>query len=280
MTTVGILHPGSMGAAVAAQARQQGAEVLWCTEGRSEASRSRALHYGLIAASNLAELCGQCDVIISLCPPANAVEVAASVAAEAYAGTYVDANAISPAHMAQIGDIVGATAAAVVDGSVIGSPPSESKQPRLYLSGPEAESAAVARLFDGSAVRPLLLDGGIGKASALKLAYSSYQKASRVLAAVSYALASDHGVEEELLDIARGRTSSYLTETAYFPKTAARAWRWAPEMREAARALDDARLPAALMEASAEILERWAALKDQPLKLGDALEGLHSANDG
>ncbi|MCX4513279.1 DUF1932 domain-containing protein [Streptomyces sp. NBC_01619] len=280
MTTLGILHPGSMGAAVAAQARRQGAEVLWCPEGRSEASQNRALRYGLTAASNLAELCGQCDVIISLCPPANAVEVAASVAAESFTGTYVDANAISPGHMTQIVDIIGPTAAAVVDGSVIGSPPSESKQPRLYLSGPEAESTAVAQLFHGSAVRPLFLEGGIGKASALKLAYSSYQKAGRVLAAVSYALASDHGVEEELLDIARGRTSSYLTETGYFPKTAARAWRWAPEMREVASALDDAQLPAALMEASAEVLERWAALKDQPLNLRDALEGLHSASDG
>ncbi|MFJ8585199.1 DUF1932 domain-containing protein [Streptomyces sp. NPDC093595] len=280
MTTLGILNPGSMGAAVAAQARQQGADVLWCPEGRSEASRNRALRYGLTAASNLAELCGQCDVIISLCPPANAVEVAASVAAESFTGTYVDANAISPGHMTQIVDIIGPTAAAVVDGSVIGSPPSESKQPRLYLSGPAAESAAVARLFDGSSVRPILLEGGIGKASALKLAYSSYQKASRVLAAVSYALASDHGVEEELLDIARGRTSSYLMETAYLPKMAARAWRWAPEMREVARALDDARLPDALMEASAEVLERWAPLKDQPLGIGEALDGLHSAHDG
>ena len=281
MTTLGILHPGSMGAAVAAQARQQGAEVLWCPERRSEASRNRALRYGLTAASNLAELCGQCDVIISLCPPANAVEVAASVAAESFTGTYVDANAISPAHMAEIGDIVGPTAAAVVDGSVIGSPPSESKQPRLYLSGPAAESAVVAQLFHGSAVRPLLLDGGIGKASALKLAYSSYQKASRALAAVAHALAAEHGVEEELQAIAQGRTTSYLAETSYFPKVAARAWRWVPEMDEVAHALDEAGLPSELAAASAAVMERWGALRDAPMTIEQALAALHApAADG
>ncbi|MEU6774190.1 DUF1932 domain-containing protein [Streptomyces sp. NPDC046759] len=41
-------------------------------------------------------------------------------------------------------------------------------------------------------------------------------------------------MEAELLDIAQVRTTSYLAETGYFPKVAARTWRWGPEMREAA----------------------------------------------
>ncbi|MET9537871.1 DUF1932 domain-containing protein [Streptomyces sp. NPDC006553] len=277
MTTLGILHPGSMGAAVGAQAKAQVSDVLWCPEGRSQASQDRARRYGLAAVADLAELCARSDVIISLCPPANAIEVAEAVAAESFPGTYVDANAIAPASMARIGDLLMPNAAAVVDGAVVGSPPSETKKPRLYLSGPEEPAATVAQLFRGSAVQPIILEGRIGKASALKLAYTSYQKASRVLAAVSYALASDHDVEEELLDIAQGRTTSYLTETSYFPKTAARAWRWAPELREAARALDDVGLPAALMDASAEVLERWATLKDQPPGIEETLNRLHIA---
>ncbi|MFD5428317.1 DUF1932 domain-containing protein [Streptomyces sp. NPDC127084] len=179
--------------------------------------------------------------------------------------------------MAQIGSLLMPNASAVVDGAVVGSPPSETKKPRLYLSGPEEATAAVAQPFRSSAIQPLMLEGGIGKASALKLSYTSHQKASRVLAAVAYALASDHGVEEELLDIARGRTAGYLTETEYFPKTAARAWRWAPELREAAQALGDAHLPTALMDASAEVVERWAALKDQPTGVTEALDRLHTA---
>ncbi|MFI2347151.1 DUF1932 domain-containing protein [Streptomyces sp. NPDC019443] len=117
--------------------------------------------------------------------------------------------------------------------------------------------------------------GGVGKASALKLAYSSYQKTSRALAAVAYALANNHGLEDELLDIAKGRTTSYLAETAYIPKVAARAWRWAPEMREVASALREASLPTELAEASASVMERWANCRDQSIELGEALAQLH-----
>ncbi|WP_330358599.1 DUF1932 domain-containing protein [Streptomyces chartreusis] len=138
----------------------------------------------------------------------------------------------------------------------------------------------VARLFDGSTVQARPLPGGIGQASALKLSYSSYQKASRVLAAVAYALASDHGVEAELLNIADRRTTSYLAETAYFPKVAARSWRWGPEMKEAAHALEEAGLPSDLADAAAAVMERWAGLKDTSPDLALVLERLHPGPSG
>ncbi|WP_432020851.1 DUF1932 domain-containing protein, partial [Streptomyces sp. 1222.5] len=134
----------------------------------------------------------------------------------------------------------------------------------------------MAQLFDRSAVQARLLSGEIGQASALKLSYSSYQKASRALAAVAYALASDHGVEAELLDIAEGRTTSYLAETAYFPKVAARSWRWGPEMKEAAHALEEAGLPSELANAAAAVMERWAGCKDTTPDLTLVLEKLHT----
>ena len=36
--TIGVLHPGEMGAAVAAEARRRGARVLWYPTGRSQAT--------------------------------------------------------------------------------------------------------------------------------------------------------------------------------------------------------------------------------------------------
>lgn len=277
MTVLGILHPGSMGAAVAAQARLHGTEVLWCPSGRSSASKERAERYGFTAVSSLREIAKRADVILSICPPAHAEEVARAVAPHPFGGLYVDGNAISPASMASISATLTRTGATVVDGSVIGSPPSDSKSARLYLSGPPDALTPVASLFAGSAVHAHLLPGGIGRASALKLSYSSYQKASRVLAAVSYALASDYGVEEELLDIAQGRATSYLAETAYIPKVAARAWRWAPEMREVAYALEEAGLPPDLANASAAVMSRWDSLKDAPPGVSQALDHLHTA---
>ncbi|MBT2510018.1 NAD(P)-dependent oxidoreductase [Streptomyces sp. ISL-98] len=279
MTTLGILHPGSMGAAVAAQARERGAEVLWCPEGRSAATKDRALRYGLTPVRDLGEMSRRCDIILSLCPPANAEDVAAAVASESFSGVYIEGNAISPARMARISGLLLRTGTAVVDGSVIGSPPSASKTPRMYLSGPESALESVALLFEGTSVQTRPLAGGIGKASALKLAYSSYQKSSRMLAAVAYALASDHGLEEELLEVAKDRTGSYLAEAAYIPKVAARAWRWAPEMREAESALYEAGLPAELAQASAAVMERWAMSRDRPLDLSEALAQLHEASE-
>ncbi|WP_435601202.1 DUF1932 domain-containing protein [Streptomyces sp. C10-9-1] len=280
MTTLGILHPGSMGAAVAAQARRSGAEVLWCPVGRSASSKARAERYGLTPVRALSEMIERADIILSLCPPAAAEDVARDVAACSYDGIFVDGNAVSPATVANISGVVQRPGATVIDGSVIGSPPSDAKGPRLYLSGPAGALPVVARLFEGSTVDARTLPGGIGKASALKLSYSSYQKASRALAAVAYALASDHGVEGELLDIAGGRTTSYLTETAYFPKTAARSWRWGPEMKEAAHALQEAGLPPDLAEAAATVMERWAGLKDASPDLALVLDELHRGPEG
>ncbi|MFJ8021246.1 DUF1932 domain-containing protein [Streptomyces sp. NPDC096311] len=276
MTTLGILHPGSMGAAVAAQARLCGAEVLWCPDGRSASTKERAERYGLTPVRGLSEMTEQADMILSLCPPAAAEEVARAVAACSYARIYVDGNAVAPAAMANISAILRRSGSTVVDASVIGSPPSESKSPRLYLSGPAEALSAVVQLFAGSAVQARPLSGGIGQASALKLSYSSYQKASRALAAVAYALASDHGVEAELLDLAQGRTTSYLAETAYFPKVAARSWRWGPEMKEAAHALEEAGLPSNLADAAAVVMGRWTGLKDTSPDLALVIEELHT----
>ncbi|MFF3402158.1 DUF1932 domain-containing protein [Streptomyces sp. NPDC002659] len=275
MTVLGILHPGSMGAGVAAQARRRGTEVLWCPAGRSTASRERAQRFALTPVADLKEMTDRADVILSICPPAHAQEVAAQVAAHAFSGLYVDGNAISPATVASISATMQQGGATFVDGSVIGSPPSDSKATRLYVAGPAEGLTTMATLFADSAVRVHRLPGAIGQASALKLSYSSYQKASRVLAAVAHALASNYGVEAELLDIAEGRTSSYLAEVAYIPKVAARAWRWAPEMREAADALAAMGLPPDLAMASATIMERWSELEDIPMNVAQALTALH-----
>ncbi|GGO55353.1 6-phosphogluconate dehydrogenase [Streptomyces daqingensis] len=279
MTVVGVLHPGSMGAAVARQVQRSGADVLWCPTGRSLATKERALRCGLTSVRDLRELTDAADVILSICPPAYAEDVAAEVATHMFTGIYVDANAVSPATMARIDATAARGGVTVVDGSIIGSPPSASKSPRLYLSGPEDSLAAVASLFTGSAVHPHVLPGGVGRASALKLSYSSYQKTSRVLAAVSYALAREYEVDEALLDIAQGRTTSYLAETDYIPQVAARSWRWGPEMEEAAATLREAGLPAELAEASAAVMSRWENLRDSSLGIPEVLEHLHEARE-
>ncbi|WP_327277406.1 hypothetical protein OG609_40865 [Streptomyces sp. NBC_01224] len=96
--TIGLLHPGSMGSSFGAQLRARGHIVLWCPDGRSDTSRSRAERVGLEPEA-LPELVSRSDVLLSLCPPAAAGKNAARVAELVMAGAgtiYIEANAVSP----------------------------------------------------------------------------------------------------------------------------------------------------------------------------------------
>jgi 3-hydroxyisobutyrate dehydrogenase-like beta-hydroxyacid dehydrogenase len=272
--TIGLLHPGSMGSAIGAQLRARGHLVLWCPDGRSGATRRRAEDAGFEAES-LRELISRSDILLSLCPPAAAEETAGQVAELGIADTgtiYVEANAVSPVRVQRIAERLAPMP--VIDAAVVGSPPVGGKYPTLYLSGPGDLADRAAEPFAGTDVRPHVLGDGIGKASALKLAYSSYQKVSRVLAAIAYGAADSYGVADELLEIAAKRTRSYLVETDYIPKTAARAWRWGPELEDAAALLADAGLPDSLMRAAAVTLARWDGNRDERLDIAEALEAL------
>ncbi|GAA4684440.1 NAD(P)-dependent oxidoreductase [Streptomyces chumphonensis] len=271
---VGLLHPGSMGSAVGAQLRARGHVVLWCPDGRGDATHRRAERAGLEPAA-LPELVSRSDVVLSLCPPAAAEATAAQVAGQnaVRAGTiYVEANAVAPGRVRGIADRLAPTP--VVDAAVVGSPPVGGKHPTVYLSGPGEQTERIAGLFARTDVRTHVLGEDVGQASALKLAYSSYQKVSRVLAAVAYGAAESYGVADELLAIAAKRTRSYLVETDYIPKTAARAWRWRPEIEDAATVIADAGLPDSLLRAAAATLARWEDERDEQLDVEEALEAL------
>ncbi|MEU0213946.1 DUF1932 domain-containing protein [Streptomyces sp. NPDC006265] len=272
--TVGILHPGSMGAAIAACAATNTAVVVWCSAGRSAASTERAEQFGLTPVATLTELLDRSDIVISLCPPAAAEDLAHEVAGHRFDGVYLEANAINPERAMRIAGLL-EPAATVVDGGVVGSPPVRGKTPVLYLSGRIAATERIEALFAGTAVQTRVLGTEVGKASALKLSYASFQKTSRVLVALAVGMAREHGVDQELIEVASRRTDSYLSEPQYVSKTAARAWRWGPELEEAADALAAAGLPPEMLRAAATTLARWYDVKDdRELTLTDALNRL------
>ncbi|GCD93950.1 NAD(P)-dependent oxidoreductase [Embleya hyalina] len=277
MTTVGILHPGSMGAAVAGELTGRGITVLWSPSGRSTATRARALAFGLESVAELDELLDRSAYVISLCPPAAAEAVARSVAERRYGGLYVEANAVSPERTERIAGFLTAAGATVVDAGVVGSPPAQTRSPRLYLSGGEEDVTRVAALFADTRVRAKPLPGGIGQASALKLSFASYQKASRALAAVAHAMAHEYGVGAELSDIAEHHSGRHLADVDYIADVAAKAWRWESEMREVAAALASVGLPVGLAEGAADVLARWAPAKDAELDPIEAMERLRGA---
>src|SRR3989441_6773726 len=142
MTTVGLLNPGEMGSMVGAAVRSAGARVLWAGEGRSTATRKRASDAGLGDGGSVPSGVRAREVILSVCPPHAAVDVATQVAALRFAGTYVDGNAISPATAREIGGIVEKGGASFVGGGIIGPPPVKPGSTRFYVSGTSAERIA------------------------------------------------------------------------------------------------------------------------------------------
>ncbi|WP_160051666.1 NAD(P)-dependent oxidoreductase [Nocardiopsis sp. FR26] len=273
--TVGLLHPGQMGAAVGHELTKAGVRVLWCPAGRSEASVRRAEQAGLDAVPDLRVLLERSSVVISLCPPAAAEETAESVREAGFSGVFVDANAISPDRAERIATDMVAHGARVVDGCVIGPPPGGSIDTHLYLSGKGSEVTEIAELFAGTAIVPLQMEGRVGAASALKMAYGSYQKAECALAGVAQALGRAHGVDEHLTAEARRLAKSPLATPEYLTGVAAKAWRWAPEMREVSQSLAAAGLPREMAEAAATVFDFWEQDKDdQGLLLPQVLDQL------
>ncbi|MFI6575385.1 DUF1932 domain-containing protein [Nocardiopsis sp. NPDC050513] len=273
--TVGLLHPGQMGAAVGHEITKAGVRVLWCPTGRSDASARRAEQAGLDAVPELEKLLEHSSVVISLCPPAAAEETAVAVREVGFSGIFVEANAISPHRAERIAADMAAHGGRALDGCVIGPPPGGSVATHLYLSGEEAELAAVTELFAGTAVVPIPMEGPVGAASALKMAYGSYQKAACALAGIAQALGRSHGVDEHLTAEARRLAKSPLATPEYLTGVAAKAWRWAPEMREVAQSLAKAGLPQEMAEAAAAVFDFWEQDKDdRALPLPEVLDRL------
>jgi 3-hydroxyisobutyrate dehydrogenase-like beta-hydroxyacid dehydrogenase len=121
--TIALLHPGEMGAAVGACLVSRGVRVVWASENRSAATSQRAEAAGFEDLGSLPCALAASDAVLSICVPSGAFELAQQVAAHAFKGIYIDANAISPAHSREIGQLVESAGASFVDGGIIGLPP-------------------------------------------------------------------------------------------------------------------------------------------------------------
>jgi len=250
--TIGLLHPGEMGAAVGQCLTAAGHRVLWVPEGRSAATRERAAAAGL-EGCGWAEMGARSAVIVSVCPPAAALEVARTVAGTGFGGLYLDANAVSPATAGEVAGIV--KPAGFVDGGIIGTPPVTPGFIRLYLSGDRA--AEVGALFEGTAVDARLV-APPGAASAVKMAYASWTKGSAALLLAARALARAEGVEPVLLEEwGISQPGLERRSAAANGSAAAKGWRWVGEMEQIAATMAAAGLPEGFHRAAAEIYRRY-----------------------
>ena len=274
-TTIGLLHPGDMGGVVGACAKAAGQRVLWASAGRSAGTRERAAAAGLEDAGTVAALVAASDVVLSICPPHAALDLAREVAALRFAGLFVDGNAVAPATAREIGAIVERGGATFVDGGLIGPPPRAAGSTRLYLSGREAKRAVA--LFEGSALEAIAVNDVPGAASALKMAYAAFTKGTSALLMGVRALAASEGVDDALLaEWHRSQPDLPKKSEAAARDNARKAWRFVGEMDEIAATFEAAGLPGGFHRAAGEIYRRLVGYKDAatPPAMADLVEPL------
>ena len=272
---IGLLNPGAMGVSVGASVKAGGHRVLWASEGRGTATKARAVEHGLEDAETVGELCAASDIILSICPPAAAEDVAQAVAATAFKGVFVDCNAISPARMERVRQIIEAGGARAVDGGIIGPPAWKAGITTIHLSGPERE--VVARCFEKGLLDALTMSDKVGEASSLKMCYAAFTKGQAALLAAILATADDLGVRGALN--ARWEADAAGTTAAreaIVQGVTSKAWRWVDELEEIGRTFGGSGQPDGFHFASAEIYRRLAELKDtlQPVAIEEIVAKL------
>ena len=260
---IGFLHPGEMGISIAASAKNSGHQVYWASEGRSPATRARAEKIGLRDAGTLANLCAECAIVVSVCPPHAAESVAEQVIATGFQGRYLDANAIAPQRAAGIGQAMAAAGVAFVDGGIVGGPAWEPGSTWLYLSGPEASE--IAECFAAGPLATRVLGAAIGTASALKMTYAAYTKGTTALLCAILATAEELGVREALAEQWNRDNAGFAEATnKRVRQVTAKAWRFVGGMEEIAATFREAGLPGEFHAAAADIYRRLAQFKDSP----------------
>jgi 3-hydroxyisobutyrate dehydrogenase-like beta-hydroxyacid dehydrogenase len=261
MSAVGIINPGAMGVSIAASARAGDHDVYWSTAGRGAATRQRAGEQHLIALPSLSELCGQCDVILCVCPPHAAQSVAEAVAGAGFRGLYCDGNAIAPQKARAIGARLLSANIDFVDGSIIGPPAWKHGTTRFYLSGASAQQ--VADLFSASVTEAIVIGSEVGKASALKMAFAALTKGSTALLSAIYGTADQLGVRDDLeREWAMRAADSVMQRRNQVRNVTEKAWRFAGEMQEIAATFESAGIPPGFFEAAHDVYQRMAPFKD------------------
>ena len=109
------------------------------------------------------------------------------------------------------------------------------------------------------------LDGPVGAASALKMAFAGWNKGMQALLMAIRALAVAEGVDEALLAewrISMPEVPARSERTIH--DNARKAWRFVGEMEQIARTFAQAGLPTGFHDAAGEVYRRLAGYKDTP----------------
>lgn len=256
-----VIAVGEMGAAVGGRLRENGTEVRTSLVGRSAKTAERARRYGLTVVNDDAELVADADFVLSIAPPTGAVPLARRLAPvlkdSAAKPVYVECNAVSPVTITEAATAIARTGCGFVDAGIIGGPPRPGTPgPKFYACGPAVGRFATLR-ERGLDVR--VLEGQIGTASALKMAYGSITKGVTAIGTAAILGATKAGVADALRrELADSQPALKAWLDRQLPNMYAKAYRWVAEMEEVAAHLGKPSPSAQMYEGVARLYEQLA----------------------
>ncbi len=258
--TIAVLMPGDMGHAVGRVLRERDHDVITCLNGRSAHTHKLAKDAGLRDVRSLTDIVEEADLILSILPPAAAVNQARAIAHELKrtraTTTYVDCNAVSPQTVREIANIIGAVDIPFIDAGIIGLAPGKDVGPRFYVSGPDL---APMEHLHGQGFDVLAIGPEIGRASALKMAYAGLTKGTWTLYTSVLLAAQKLGVINELVnEFMHSQQAAITTMRARVPFLPADSARWIGEMEEIANTFKATGVTSRFHEGAAEIFRLLA----------------------
>jgi len=236
--TVAVIGTGDMGHAVGGALVRAGYRVVTAGAGRSALTRKLATEAGIADLGSLEAAVGAAQLVLSIVPPAAATTFAAAAAGAMLAAgvrpAFADCNAVAPQTALAIERALQPTGAPFVDVGIVGRGPGVGREPtRFYVSG-DARAAVLELAVDE--LEFIDLGPEIGRASAMKMAYSALNKGIDALL-TAVLLAGDRlGVLAPLLrELNFSQAEALERMDARVPFLGATAKRFAPEMAEIAR---------------------------------------------
>ncbi len=239
--TVAVVGTGDMGHAVGGALARAGYRVVTAGDGRGALSRRLAAEAGIEDLGSLEAAVREAGLVLSIVPPAVASSFAASaVRAMQAAGVrpaFADCNAVAPATVRAIAEVVSPSGAPFVDVGIVGRGPKPGgERTRFYVSG-----AARAAVLELATPELELIDLGaeVGTASAMKMVYSGLNKGTDALLTAVLLAADRLGVRGPLMrELEVSQTEALRRMRARVPFLGATARRFAPEMAEIAKTYD------------------------------------------
>jgi 3-hydroxyisobutyrate dehydrogenase-like beta-hydroxyacid dehydrogenase len=279
--TVAIVGAGEMGAAVGRRLSESGARVVTTLKGRGAASVERVREANLEIIDDDDLLVAESGLILSIVPPGEALGVAARfrgpLMRAALKPIFVECNAVSPATVRRIAESLAPTGCGFIDAGIIGGPPrggGKGTGPRFYASGEDARELTRLRDFGLDVV---VVDGGIGAASALKMSYAGLTKGLIAVGAAMFGAASRAGLASALREeLARSQPQLLAMLTAMIPAMYSKAYRWVSEMEQIAEFVGGYETGGKIYVGVARLYEQLAADFEKSRDTADSIAALNS----